>query len=234
MRSVIFLVRFFRVAPPLDPLMRVTWGVVGALAGVVLLRGGNAAALLTPIVLLQGVAASSAFAGAARRGHYDLPFIVCGSRVHTALAHWMASVVPGAMTWVTVAALETVLRQRFPVLSFAPGSVVAMLLISTVPWAVTAPWRRRTYGMVWMLLLVVTTTTFPIQRALLSEDGFGPVAAGTAAVLLCPWLLVGIDLALVGALRLSVLVGVAMAVMLGALAWIRRADLPLEIAQCSR
>src|SRR5262245_49661807 len=73
MRSVLYLLRFFRVAPPLPGLVVWTFGaVVAGACALVLIAPGRTAGALAPLLVLQMFAASSGFAVPARRGHYDL------------------------------------------------------------------------------------------------------------------------------------------------------------------
>lgn len=233
MSRLAFLVRFFRAVSPVQPLM------VGAFAAVVVIAGfvvtvdvDRAAAALAPILLLQTFAVSSGFAGPARRGHYDLPLTTGRGRRQIALVHWATSASPGIATWLTVAAIEIVVRQEIPAVSLSSGTIAAMFLVSTVPWAVTVPLPRLTGGMCWGLLLVMTTTALPAaqREALLAGTGGTALLAGVA-VLTCPWIVVGRDLVAADAFPVAMAMLMASAAMAAAIVWIDRADVPLEAAQ---
>jgi hypothetical protein len=131
------------------------------------------------------------------------------------------SVLPGVAAWLTVAAIESVVRRDLAGASLSSGTSVAMCLVSTVPWALTVRLPALTGGIGWVLLLVMTTSVLPETRR---------EAAGLA-VLVCPWILVGRDLGVADAIPVAAALLAASAAMGAAVAWIERADIPLETAQ---
>ena len=187
------LIRFFLVVRPWHPLIVGGLMVVVAAAGTLVAAGRVAAAdALAPVLLLQTLAASSGFAGPARRGHYD--FLMAGGykRVWVALAHWAVSAAPGMAGWILLGGIEYAFNVEPAALTAA--GVTGLVLASTLPWAVTVPLPRLTGGLVWIVLVVSglpRAVTVPLLVA---------VAGGAAA-------------------------------MAAAIAWIARADFPLETAQ---
>lgn len=179
---------------------------------------------LAPIYLLQALATSSGFAAPARRGHYDLLLTAGHGRLRIGVAHWAASAAPGVACWLLVAAVEAALNRGVAAVALAPGTMIGMVFVSTVPWAMTVPLPRLTGGLAWVLLLVIAVPSVPTtDRAVL--------ASNTLAVLICPWILAGHRLAggtlIPGAVALAISVGALVC----ALTWIDRADVPLEAAQ---
>src|SRR5688572_5412482 len=106
MASVVFLVAFFRAAPPVTrPMVLCLWGTV-LLGGVALAAGvAGGATVLTPLLVLQIFAASSGFGLAMRRGHYDLVLSRGVGLARLMTAHWLASIAPGLAAWLAVAAV---------------------------------------------------------------------------------------------------------------------------------
>jgi hypothetical protein len=171
--------------------------------------------VLVPVLVLQLFAAASGFRVPARRGHYDLLFTSGERRFNIAAGHWVMSVIPGVVAWLVLAATEYVAGGRTLV---ASGTIVAVTLTSTVPWALTVPWPRSSGAIAW---LVVAS----------SVAGMPVIGGGAPSTVLFPWLWVGVEL-----LGRHSLTGLMLA-MLGissvgmAAAWICRLDVPLESGQ---
>src|SRR4051812_39571193 len=105
-----------------------------AIAGcaAVVLDVRTAARTLAPVILLQLFAAASGFRVPARRGHYDLLFTGGVSRLAVAFAHWTMSVAPGVLAWLALVAGE---RAAGGAALTTGGTIVAMVMVSTIPWA---------------------------------------------------------------------------------------------------
>src|SRR5688500_7539608 len=99
------------------------------------------ATVRTPLLVLQIFAASSRFGPAVRRGHYGLVLVRGIGVAGLMTAHWLASIAAGLGAWLAVAALE---RLVWPgeLAALTSGSVLAFLLASTLPWALTTPLPR--------------------------------------------------------------------------------------------
>lgn len=219
-RALLFLVRFFQVVPPVPKLLLVTSAaVVAAAAGATLLDPTRVTSALRPLLFLQLFAAASGFAAAARRGHYDLLLARGDGRVGIALVHWWMSVHPGLAGWLVVAAAEHWARGE-PGLAFRPGTLAALWLVSTVPWALTVGLPRFAGAIGWLLLLGVLGIAMPLGE-------LPPVAEA----MLFPVVLVGRDLG--RADWPLVLPGAALGLvaMVAACAWIHRMNVPLEASQ---
>lgn len=217
---MLLVLRFFRVVRVTHPLTGAAFGAAAGAAGVALTIDRSNAAALAPLFLLQALATSSGFTGAARRGHYDLLFTTGHSRIGIGVAHWAMSALPGAVVWLMVAALELALKRGFPDVSLAVGTIAVMALVSTLPWAMTVPLPRLTGGISWILLIVIASPMMP---------GAGQVSAVT--VLVRPWILAGRHLAGSEIVPVALAVAVALSAMAAALVWIAHADVPLETAQ---
>jgi hypothetical protein len=223
------LVRFFRVVNPLPLLMTETFGVVFIVASaVVLLDAARTPDVLMPVLVLQLFAASSGFAGPARRGYYDLLLTRGDSRLSIAVAHWAFSIAPGIATVLGIAAIEAASRRAFPVVTLASGTLAAMAVVSTLPWAFTVGLPRFSGAIGWLVTLAMATTFWSPDQTFAA--GAAPSAAMAMAVLVHPGLLVGRSLPADGVAAVPALALAAVALVAACL-WIVRADYPLEAAQ---
>ena len=235
MMRAIYLVRFFRAVPPGPPLMGVAFTIATAMAATsVLADPESARRALTPLLLLQLFACSSGFMIPARRGHYDLVLTSGESRLTIASVHWMMSLLPGVSGWLVVSVVETLVRGGAPATALASGSVLAWVLVSTLPWAATVALPRFAGAIGWLLALAVTAAMAPdaLNGDLLATGvaGSSPLEAAVA-VLLYPPAAVGESLrGSQGWLAVPVLL-VAVVSMVCALGWIEHDDIPLEAAQ---
>jgi hypothetical protein len=232
---LVYVIRFFRIVPPVARLMRTAFlGAIIAAAVTTVVNPDRAAVALTPLLLLQLFASSSGFVVPARRGHYDL-LLTCGyRRVIVAAIHWSMSVLPGVASWLVVAAVEAVATGGARMTLLASGTVVAVVLVSTLPWAVNVTLPRFVAAIGWLLVLAVTATVVPLPADMAwSPGGAGVQALVAAAVMLTlyPPLLVGTHIGGAAVVVTAPVLASAIAAMLGALRWIDRHDLPLEAAQ---
>ena len=218
MRSTAFVIQFFRVVPPVPPLMHGAFAAAVVAAALALgLHATEPSAALAPVFLLQTLAASSGFAVPARRGHYDLLLTSGVSRLRIGVAHLVASILPGVLCWMGIAALEAISSGGFPGVSLASGTWAALMIVSALSWAATVPLPRLTGGIVWLLIFVA-----PVDHALFPA---------TARVLVLPWNLVGAQILSFGAIPLAVAAAVVVTAVAGALTWICRTDISLQVAR---
>jgi hypothetical protein len=230
--SVVFLVAFFRAAPPVTrPMVLCLCGTAGL--GAVAMAAGvaNGASVLTPLLVLQIFAASSGLGLAMRRGHYDL-VLSRGIGVSGLMtAHWLASIAPGVGAWLGVALIERLVSAAEPA-ALTSGSVLAFLLASTLPWALTTPLPRFAAAIGWLVLLVTSLAMVPSGQMRLVEAlrAPRPSALGALAVVAYPMGLLGADAVRLPAGTIGPGLACAIGSMLGAMARQRRADVPLEAA----
>lgn len=229
------LLYFFHVVPPVPRLMVATLAVITvALAALVAFRPARAPAALIPLLLLQMFAAASGFSVPARRGHYDLLLTSGEGRVRIAAAHWVMSILPGLASWVALAVTEQMATRGTGRAIVSSGSVAALLLVSTIPWALTVSLPRFAGAIGWLSVLSMAAVFLPADRilALGSTPGAGrsPVEA-VLAILVYPPVLAAESVA--GARGFIVLPAalIAAASMVHAFRWIDRTDIPLEAAQ---
>jgi len=230
--SVVFLVAFFRAAPPVTRPMVLCLCGTAVLGGVAMAAGvADGANVLTPLLVLQIFAASSGFGLAMRRGHYDLVLSRGIGIAGLMTAHWLASIAPGLGAWLSVAVLERLVSPAEPA-AVTSGSVLAFLLASSLPWALTTPLPRFAAAIGWLVLLVTSLAMVPSGQLRLVDAlrDPRPSALGALAVVAYPMGLLGADAARLPAGTVSPGLACAVGSMLGALAWQRRAEVPLETA----
>jgi len=232
----LYLARFFFVVPPMPLLMVGALLVVtGVSAVVILVEPSRAAGALRPILLLQLFACSSGFDVPARRGHYDLLLTRGEPRRRVIVAHWAASALPGVLCWVLLAIVGYAVNSggsRAALIS--AGTLSAVLLVSTIPWAATARLPRFSGAIGWLLILAMLSLAAPRMLAVdlsASFPDWKEWLRAAWAVLVYPPLLVGQSLG--GRETLVVVPGLLFAVggLLAAFCSVDRRDIPLEAAQ---
>jgi hypothetical protein len=230
-----YLVRFFHVVPPVPPMMTGTFAVLTLAAAIAIIGDLQAAdGALVPVLLLQVFAASSGFTLPARRGHYDLLFTRANSRTSIALMHWASSIGTGITSWLTLAMLEFVVSAGTRTTLLASGTCAAVVLVSTLPWAIGVALPRFSAAIGWLLLVVTTATTFSkgvIGDWTAPSTRIEELAWPAWAFLVYPMGAIGQHLArpqiiaVVPALTLAI---IAMAI---SCRWIAQRDVPLEASQ---
>ena len=227
-----YLARFFAVVPPM-PLLMIGAFVVMTVASaiVIVVNPSRAAEALTPILLLQLFGASSGFDVPARRGHYDLLLTHGGPRRWIIVAHWMASALPGVASWLTLAVIAGIAGRGHASL-FSSGTLVAVGLVSTIPWATTVRLPRFAGAIGWLLIVAMVALLTPGLLTLdTPSEEWRSWAQSAWASLVYPPLLVGEHV--VGADSLRVVPGGLFAATALVIAFrsVNRRDIPLEAAQ---
>ena len=235
MSAWLYIFQFFAVVPPMPLLMIGAFGVVTAVLMVmVAFDPSRAPQALTPILLLQLFACSSGFDVPARRGHYDLLLTHAGNRRLVLLGHWAASACPGVICWLALAAICLVMVGRNAGGLLTTGSMAAVCLVSTIPWAVTLRLPRFSGAIGWLLVVAVLSLVAPEAFSAGAEPSSADWKSWleTAwAMFVYPPLLVGRSLQ--GGEALAALFGqiVAMAALTIGLWSAQWRDIPLEAAQ---
>ncbi len=234
MHQWLLLVRFFRIVPPVPLLVTGFSGAaLAASAGLALMAPQATPAPLPTLLVLQIFAASSGAIGPARRGYYDALLSRGVGRAQLLWGHWMASLAPVTISWLIVAMLERLSAGASGTSALSSGSLVALWLASSLPWAGTVALPRFAAAIAWLVVLVATLTTIPAGQSRLVEalEGAGGTGWAPLAVFVYPMGLIGRSLTaeqwvvVAPALLVSI---VAPAV---ALTWFCRADIPLEASQ---
>ena len=143
------------------------------------------------VLFAQLFLASTGFIPRARRGHFA-PILVGGSnRTAALLAHWTMSVAPGVAGWIGLAIVAHALGSPLS-LSALASRTAALFIVSAIAWAGGFALTRGAAGVMWMALLLALLLHRP---DLLVPPGVPwsvfVVARNTAAVVCCPFLLIG-------------------------------------------
>lgn len=226
--------RFLRVVPLHSFYMLVGLAALGALGIAQLaMDAGSGTDTAIPVLLLHMFAVSSGFSVPARRGHFDLLLTGGSSRLEIAVTHWFVSVAPGLAVWLVLGICETMLRGSTRGAVFSNGSVAAMVLISTVGWAVTVPLPRLSGGVIWLVALFIALTASGDWRGTLltAAEGGGSAWSLAAMFLVCPLVLVGTTLDAWQARGLLPGLLVALVAVIAAMSWIARSSVSLEASQ---
>ena len=217
MRDLLYVVRYFHVVPPVPRLMMISFAVLTVAGGVVttVAEGANATAAI-PILALQAFATSTGFAVLARRGYFDLLVVRGQPRMRIATVQWLLAVLPGECCWAVLAAIHSAGHDGAnPFLQ--AGTIVAFLMVSTIPWAANVALPRFAGAIGWLLVVCLT-------------DSGGVIWPDSVHEVIFPIALLGASLHGRGAV-LTLAVALSLASMTIALTWVHRADIRLEAAQ---
>lgn len=195
--NVIYAFRYFQVVAVVPPLFLAGFVVTVAAAAVTLTHDPSAATgALTPVLLLQLFAASSGFQIPARRGYYDLLLTSGALRWQIALAHCLASVMPGITSWMCVGMLELAASHGERMAFATGGTCIAFFLVSTIAWATATSISRAPAAVGWLLMMTLPALArfvSPVQ--LLGTDAPRPLAVTLPAVLVIAMVPVGVAFA---------------------------------------
>lgn len=217
MRDLLYLVRYFHVVPPVPRLMVGSFLALTVAGGArTMVQPSADAAAAVPIIALQAFAASTGFGMLARRGYFDLLVVRGQPRVRIAIVQWVLAIVPGACSWLALVAVCAV-RHGGPNPFLEGGTVVAFLMVSTIPWAANVALPRYAGAIGWLLLICLA-------------DSGGVIWPDSVHRVIFPVALVGTSMQDRGAVMAAAL-ALSLASMTIALAWVHRADIRLEAAQ---
>jgi hypothetical protein len=188
-----------------------------------------------PLLFLQMFASSSEFSGPASRGYFDALLVSGWSRPAVAASHWVAAVLPGVTAWAALGLLELAMADPQQAIGFEPRSLVALLLVSTIPWALTLPLPRFSGGLLWTVLMLVLTLTRSgstfLRNAVAVTEGApaGDMATVAAALAACPLLFLNPSATSASASAFVLVTEAALAVLVfaGGVAYVTRREYPL-------
>lgn len=213
--------RFFRIVTTQPSLIIWTCALVLMVGAAAIARDpSRSTGAMVPVLLLQLFAASSGFEVPARRGHYDLLLTSGHRRVWMALGHWITSIAPGVIAWLALAAVESAVSGGTGRALLASGTIAAMSLVSTLPWAITVRLPRYSGGIGWLLASAISTSVWPSMQTW-----------SAWRILIDPAALVGHDLGVNEAFLAAPALILAAGSMAAACRWVSRASVPLEAAQ---
>src|SRR5688572_4534250 len=235
MTRLLYLCRFFIVVPPMPLLMLAAFVVATTVAvAIVLVDPSRASGALTPLLLLQLFGAASGFDVPARRGHYDLLLTHGVGRRWVIVGHWLASIAPGLIGWLAVALALHAVKGPDDVSLFGSGTIVAVALVSTIPWATTVRLPRFSGAIGWLLILATAALLLPSAWSAEMSGPADPTQSAVSAafaVLVYPPAIVGRGLTARDALVVTPALAIAAICVLVAVWSVNRRDIPLEAAQ---
>jgi hypothetical protein len=218
MENLLYLLRYFRVVSPVPVLMTGSLAVA-TVAGmaVVLVAGTPDASVLVPIVVLQAFSAATGFSASARRGYFDLLLARGEPRIRIAAVQWLTAITPGLVSWVGLAIVTALARRETVNPMLASGTMTALLMASTIPWAVTVALPRFSGAIGWLLVVSMgpmggVAWPVPVREVLFPISMLGHSIGGRLDILVPALALCTLSFA-------------------GGLLWVHRADIPLEAAQ---
>jgi hypothetical protein len=144
------------------------------------------------VLFVQMFLASSGFVVTARRGHFDPVLLVGSDRIAALAAQWLASIAPGAIAWTVLAGTGAWLGSAAAWSALAGLRVIAFLIVSVVAWICGFRLPRGAGGALWMGGLAVLLLRH--VELIAPERGQGSaleVLRAAAALLVCPFLLLG-------------------------------------------
>jgi hypothetical protein len=159
MANLRYVFRYFRVVPPNPALLTGAFAVitvVGMLSFALTADDGAAAAV--PVVVLQAFGASTGFSAPARRGYFDLLLSRGEPRTRIALVQWLTAITPGITSWAMLAAAYALIRGTAGSPLVTSGTMLALVMASTIPWAVTVALPRFSGAIGWLLLVSLGAT----------------------------------------------------------------------------
>jgi hypothetical protein len=159
------------------------------------MSAGELDSALGMLLFVQMFLASSGFLVRARRGHFD-PILASRSasgRARVVACHWLASVLPGFLGWTVVYVTAWSLSGGAWSFASMGSRFVALFIVSALAWTAGLALPRGAGGALWAAGLVAALL-HRVDFVALSMGSSTPVvvlAADTAAIVLCPFLLLG-------------------------------------------
>ncbi len=171
-------------------------------------------------LIFQMFAASTGFRERTVRGHFDPLLVLESGRRRIAGAHWAMSIVPGALVWAGVIAIDLTVRHTSPPRGLVPAAMAAAVYASTVVWAGGLLLTRYAAGLLWTFGLLAVAGSGLLEKlstaVMVVDPSWPQVLKQTAAVLVAPILLLRpasfdarTTLGVVGVTALAWLAGVA-------------------------
>lgn len=133
---------------------------------------------LVCILIVQLLAASTGFTVHASRGFYD-PILISGrSRFSLAGSHFLSSALPGILAWTGIGIVQAIRAGSLAVEAFQPEGWAAILLVSTIAWALTVRLPPLSGGVAWLLItaaLAISGRAMSLMALAMEEVNLGEV-----------------------------------------------------------
>jgi hypothetical protein len=148
--------------------------------------------------------------------------------------HWATSVAPGILTWIALAVVELAASGGRSGALLASGTCASMIVVSTIPWALTVTLPRFSGAIGWLLLLTLARMTFGMRVPgawTMDSTRLGSLVEAAGVFLLFPIVALGQPLSRVQLIAIVPAVALACGALASALNRAAHADVPLEAAQ---
>jgi hypothetical protein len=106
---------------------------------------------LLPVLIAQMFLASTGFKAQANRGHFDALLVAGRWLPMVAWSHWIVSILPGVGLWVAIGASEFVIFRDASGFAFSRNGLLALVVASTLPWALSLALPRFSGAIVCLL-----------------------------------------------------------------------------------
>jgi hypothetical protein len=146
------------------------------------------------VMFVQLFLVSTGFLVTAHRGHFD-PVLGHGANRPAALAaHWCASICPGVTAWVILANTGLAVGSPAAVSAIAGTRAFAFFIASALAWSAGFALPRGGAGLAWTGVLLWLMLRHPDLLGWAGPDSSTTgLIRNTAAILVCPFLLLGGD-----------------------------------------
>jgi hypothetical protein len=135
---------------------------------------------------------STGFVVTARRGHFDPVLVARSERTAALFVQWCASIAPGAIAWIGLAACGYAWSSPAAWSALAGSRLGAFLIVSAMAWVLGFALPRGAGGVVWMGVLLGLLLRHADLLAPSAAQGSALAIVRTAgALIVCPFLLLG-------------------------------------------
>lgn len=170
---------------------------------------GELDASLGLLLVMQLFLVSTGFTARAFSGHFDMLMVAGTSRRRTAAAHWLVSIAPGVLAWLTLVLAGLAVGSHAAISALAGRRAVALAIVSSLAWVTGYRLPRGAAGVLWLMVLVAILLQHNLRALSMSLDqGQHGWLWETGMVLVCPFLLIG-DKPFVPAIPLTTAVAVS-------------------------
>ncbi|HEY3883967.1 MAG TPA: hypothetical protein VGL62_02075 [Vicinamibacterales bacterium] len=143
------------------------------------------------ILFIQMFLASSGFAAAARRGHFDALLVEHRNRSAAVAWHWIASSLPGFGAWILLVLTAWALHSPDALSGVIGARMAALFIASAIAWSAGFLMPRGAAGMLWIGALVALMLRHTLLIPPVPDASWAMNLRHAVAILGCPFLLIG-------------------------------------------
>ena len=158
---------------------------------------GELDSALGMVLFVQMFLASTGFTTRARRGHFDPILTSPSQRRAVVVCHWFASALPGILAWAILAGVDWAYGGRAAPSALFGRRLLALAIVSVMTWTTGFALTRGAAGALWTAVLVALllrrSDLLGVVRSTAGTSSILLVVRHAAALILCPFLLLGTD-----------------------------------------